>query len=417
MVVTDSLNPVKIESETDSRTSDIKDIRQLELLEKFIEHPDLTELIKSQIRSNIKSTRIVENESYNDKRYKRRKRNTLLANISVQLGLAEQPLNLPFELMIEPTSFCNLKCPLCPTGNGTMSRVAGRMKLEQFTRLIDSTEDEVRRIVFWGFGEPFLHKDATKMIRYASDRKIHVITSTNGTLLNNPALAEEIVDSGLHTLYIALDGLTQETLSKYRIGADIQEILSGVKLIKDIRKNKGVTTPELIMQFVVTKDNEKELELAETFFKSSGFDKWSVKSANVMATTDSPDFDKLAEKYIPTSDKISRFRRTSDGKLRIKGELQNSCNKLFTQTMINWNGDVVPCCWDAQSEHVLGNVFEGDISTIWFGDRYKKFRETVYENREKIKICCDCPTDRTENKLSRRFTTRGQLTSGIFIQG
>jgi radical SAM protein with 4Fe4S-binding SPASM domain len=77
--------------------------------------------------------------------------------------------------------------------------------------------------------------------------------------------------------------------------------------------------------------------------------------------------------------------------------------------MINWNGDVVPCCWDAQSDYVLGNVFESTLEEVWLGEAYKKFRKTVYSNREEFQICRDCPTDRTENKLSRRFTLRRPL--------
>lgn len=392
-------------------STDNKDDNQLALLDKFCDHPSLPEIMQKQIIATIRSTGVNKNDSFQSTRHKRRKRNTLLSDISVELGLVNNPLNLPFELMIEPTNHCNLKCPLCPTGNGTTLRNQGRMKLDNFKKIIDELEDEVRRIVFWGFGEPFLNADSSEMIRYAAEKKIHVITSSNGTFLNKTDLADKIVESGLRSLYIALDGLTQETLSAYRVGADLNDILNGVHLIKELRQKKGVTTPELILQFVVTKENEHELKSAESFFNTSSFDKWSVKKANVMATTDSPDFDKLADKFIPENDKNSRFERNIEGKLRVKGDALNKCHKLFTQSMINWDGDVVPCCWDAQSEHLLGNIFKNSFSSVWYGDKYKKFRKLIYTSRKDIQICCDCPTDRSESKLSRQFTTRRKLNS------
>jgi len=383
-----------------------KDKYQITMLEQLSRNQNLPTTILRDINSLLKTTRIVENEDYQLVRRKRRLRNTFLADVSVLLGLAEKPLGLPYELMIEPTNICNLKCPLCPAGNGTLGRSQGVMKLEQFKGIIDELEDEVRRIVFWGFGEPFINKEAVDMIRYAASKRMFVLTSTNGMLLNDQALAGEIVSSGLQTLYVALDGLTQETLTKYRVGADIRDILMGVQRIRSERDKNGGKLPEIVLQFVVTQDNEHELPLVEEFYKKSGFDKWSIKNANIMATTDTPNFDSLAERYIPKKEQNARFERKEGGKLRIKGEVQNKCRKLFEQVMVNWDGTVVPCCWDPQSEHVLGDLKEERFTDIWFGDKYKNFREKVYKNRQEIQICCDCPTDRTVEKLSRRFTKK-----------
>lgn len=393
----------------DGNNSIEKDEYQLKLLEDISQNPDIPDSMKLKINSLLKNTRIIANEPYTSIRRKRRIRNTVLTQASALLGLAEHPLGLPFELMIEPTNICNLRCPLCPTGNGTSLRKRGNMNLKQFKNIIDQLEDEIRKVIFWGFGEPFIHKQAVDMIKYASDKKMLVLTSTNGTTLNNKTLAREIVNSGLWTLYIALDGLTQETLSKYRVGADINDIQSGVQLLKNERQNRGLTTPELILQFVVTRENEHELELAETFFKESSFDKWSVKHANVMATTDDPMFDDMAERYIPRTGKNSRFQRRADGKLRIKGDVQNKCSKLFEQTMINWDGTVIPCCWDPQSEHIFGNALEDGFTKVWYSENFTKFRKKVYSNRQQIRICRDCPTDRTKSKLTRQFTKRLEI--------
>ncbi len=403
----DNLKHVETEIiESSIKDSNEKDIKQIKMLELLRQNPTLPDLMITSLNSLLKTTRIIKNEPYRSVRQKRRKRNMQLAKASTLLGLAKHPLGLPYELMIEPTNLCNLTCPLCPTGNGTMNRKQGHMKLEHFKNIIDQLEDEVRRVIFWGFGEPFIPKKAVEMIRYASDKKMFVLTSTNGTLLNNPTLAEEIVNSGLQTLYVALDGLSQETLSKYRNGADIKDILAGVRLIKNKRNKMNLSTPELVLQFVITRENEHELDQLEAFFENSAFDKWSVKKANIMATSDTIGFDDLAEKYIPDNEENTRFKRTAKGKLRIRGEVLNRCRILFEQTMINWDGTMIPCCWDAQSEYIFGNVLEEDFQKIWFGENYTNFRKKVYTNRHQIQICRDCPTDRTETKLSRQFTKK-----------
>ena len=54
------------------------------------------------------------------------------------------------------------------------------------------------------------------MIRYASERRIKLISSTNGHLFARGDHADRVVRSGLDTLIVALDGITQETYDKYR---------------------------------------------------------------------------------------------------------------------------------------------------------------------------------------------------------
>ncbi len=395
---------IKIQTfDIEDKQSDTKDKFQIELLKHTAQQLSSQKELSKDIDTLIRTTQVNKNDTYGLIRKKRRKRNMLLTKVSTELCLVDQPLGLPWELMIEPTNLCNLKCPLCPAGNGTMRRKTGKMTFEEFKKIIDQLEDELRRMIFWGFGEPYINKDATKMIKYAVERKINVLSSTNGTFLNNQKLVKEIVDSGLQTLFVAIDGLTQETLNKYRLGADLQNIINGVQLIREMRIKRKKSTPALILQFVVTRKNEHELKMVEAFSKKSGFDTWSIKTANIMATTDTPYFDILAEKFIPEHEQNSRFLRTNNGKLRIKGEILNKCHILFGQTMINWDGDAIPCCWDAHSDHVLGNVFKDGFTKVWFGENYKKFRQTVFKDRQCIQICCDCPIDRTIPLLTRRL--------------
>ena len=49
----------------------------------------------------------------------------------------------PFMMMVEPTNFCNLKCPLCPSGSGEMTRERGSMGLDDFKELIDDANTNV----------------------------------------------------------------------------------------------------------------------------------------------------------------------------------------------------------------------------------------------------------------------------------
>ena len=86
----------------------------------------------------------------------------------------------PLALNVEPTNICNLKCPLCHTGNGRMIRARGRMKLDHFRQLIDEIGDYLWVIMFWNQGEPFINKHLTEMIRMAKAKSVPAVVSTNG---------------------------------------------------------------------------------------------------------------------------------------------------------------------------------------------------------------------------------------------
>ncbi|HEY6907299.1 MAG TPA: hypothetical protein VI230_07495, partial [Ignavibacteriaceae bacterium] len=44
---------------------------------------------------------------------------------------------MPLSYSIEPTNHCNLKCPECPSGVGTLTRPLGLLRPEFFKRIID----------------------------------------------------------------------------------------------------------------------------------------------------------------------------------------------------------------------------------------------------------------------------------------
>jgi organic radical activating enzyme len=99
----------------------------------------------------------------------------------------------PFMMMVEPTNFCNLKCPLCPSGNGEMTRERGNMGIDDFKRLIDDAGDYLVLLMLWNQGEPFINRDLLEMIRYARSKRIPTMTSTNGHYVRTTSCACSLV--------------------------------------------------------------------------------------------------------------------------------------------------------------------------------------------------------------------------------
>ncbi len=119
-----------------------------------------------------------------------------LMQIGAGLGLSllrRKPVawGRPLLAMIEPTSLCNLKCPLCPSGNGSLTRERARLDFDTFKTIIDRLPDSIRMLQLWNQGEPFIVRELPEMIRYAKRRDVYIVTSTNGHYFRKDARRTE----------------------------------------------------------------------------------------------------------------------------------------------------------------------------------------------------------------------------------
>jgi MoaA/NifB/PqqE/SkfB family radical SAM enzyme len=289
----------------------------------------------------------------------------------------------PFMLMVEPTNFCNLKCPLCPSGNGQMTRPRGKMDLRDYQRLIDQVGDRLLLLMLWNQGEPFINPCFTEMVRYARQRRIPTLTSTNGHYLRTPEQARALVASGLDEIIVSLDGVDQETYERYRVGGRIEKVFAGVRLLAQARRDLGRPTPLINLQFIVFRHNEAELQEAERLARQLGADKFLVKTAQVYTREE-------AEVFLPRDEQFRRYDQVQ-GALRVKGQPARGCKVLWYSSMVNWNGQVAPCCFDKDVEFELGQAFAGgDFRQIWRGRAYMDFRRRLLDDRLGIPMCRNC---------------------------
>lgn len=309
-----------------------------------------------------------------------------------KIGIKDILPPLPIWLVIEPCNFCNLKCPVCLTGSGKMNRPSKAMGFEEFKKIVDQVRGYTKKILLFGWGEPFLNKDILKMVKYAVESGIRdVRLSTNCTLLNSKELCEEIVKSGLRRLILSFDGLDQETLSKYRRGANFNNIVEGIKLFTRTKKELGADLPETELQFLVMKHNEHQRKAMREFARKLGVDVYMEKSLN---TYRGSYFQEKAKDFLPKDQSRSRYILEDNKKYKLKGEIPNSCHLVYQSAVINSDGTVIPCCNDLYSDYIMGNVFKEKLKNIWKNKKYQTLRKKIRKNRKGILMCRTCPVDR-----------------------
>ena len=294
----------------------------------------------------------------------------------------EAPRGYPFQLQVEVTSRCNLACPLCPAGAGELDRPAQDMPPELFRALVDDMAPYLLFLVLWEWGEPFIHPSFPDMVRYASDRGIQSITSTNGHFLRDEDYLRDVLTSGLGTLVIALDSLDQERYAAYRVNGDVEGVKEGVKRVAALKRTLG--SPTVInLRMVVSRNNEQEIDAMRQFARESGVDKFTVKTINPCCGSKAADGD-----FLPRNPALRRH--VYDESLRRIRKKHPVCRKLWQRCHVLSNGDVVPCGYDYNAGLKIGNLADTPLSKLWRSPRYAEVRELVSREIETLPLCREC---------------------------
>ncbi len=289
---------------------------------------------------------------------------------------------LPMTISIEPTTACNLRCPECPSGLRIFSRETGNLKEDFFRATIDDLYKDLIYLIFYFQGEPYINPKFLEMVKYASDKGIYTITSTNGHFLNDEN-ARKTIESGLDRMIISVDGTTQEVYENYRKEGKLETVLQGARNVVKWKKELKSSTPHIIFQFLVVKPNEHQIPEIYKLGKEIGVDEVKLKTAQVYNYEQGNDL-------IPTIDKYSRYKQKEDGTYMVKNELLNHCWKLWHACVITWDGLVVPCCFDKDATHKLGDLKQLKFREVWKGDSYQAFRTSLLKGRDQIDICTNC---------------------------
>lgn len=289
---------------------------------------------------------------------------------------------LPVTISIEPTTACNLRCPECPSGLRAFTRETGHLKTDFFRKTIDTLQRDTTCVIFYFQGEPYLNPAFLDMVAYAKKHRQYTMTSTNGHYLNDEN-ARRTVESGLDRIIISIDGATQETYEQYRVGGQLEKVLEGAKRLVNWKKKLGKKHPHIVFQFLVLRPNEHEMDEVRRLARDIGVDELTFKSAQVY------DYEH-GNPLIPTQNQYARYQQRPDGTWAPKHVLSNHCWKLWHACVITWDGLVVPCCFDKDAQHRLGDLKTTSFAQLWQGEAYQNFRKAVLNGRDHVDICTNC---------------------------
>ncbi len=251
-----------------------------------------------------------------------------------------------------------------------------------FKRIIDDAKDHLSWLHIYFQGEPFLNPRFFEMVHYADSNNIFTSTSTNAHYLGEKQV-KQVLESGLKQLIISVDGITQEVYQLYRIGGNLKTVQQGIELLLRTRNESNARFPRIILQMLVTGQNEHEIPAMKKWAIAHQIDEIQLKTTQIYNFGD-------GSQLIPSDLGYSRYVPTPEGKWKLKNTLENKCWRMWQGSVITWDGKLVPCCFDKDAKHVLGDLQSQSISSIWTSQSYQNFRSQLLKDRTSIEICRNC---------------------------
>lgn len=286
-------------------------------------------------------------------------------------GIKVRVLRLPETVIIETSGLCNLNCPMCVTGRSRseLHREEKILSFDNFKKVINDVHDFAVHLCLHYAGEPLLNKDIFRMIEYANKRNILTFISSNCVLLEDPGIRRKLLDSGLYKLHCSVDGATKETYSKYRPGADFEQIKVNIRNL--VKERDGRKTPIIGLQTITTKTTLVEKDQFIAMAKELGVDMAFFTTYYVDQYRRNPSKEELDDLLL--GGPYSRYERIENGRAIVGPADYTSCPWL-DRVFILSSGTVFQCCYDTEGEYTFGNAFERNLQDIWNDTKYKKWR-------------------------------------------
>jgi radical SAM protein with 4Fe4S-binding SPASM domain len=263
----------------------------------------------------------------------------------------------PYRVWVEPTSECNLKCPMCPNKSLDKSQL-GMMNPGLFRKIIDEIAPYVHDMNIHHRGESLLHPDLASMISYATERGIMVKLHTNATLLDEEK-SYQLVQSGLNLISFSFDGLDATTYERCRKGASFQDTMGNIRNFLNVKKKLDSQKPYAILEMMDLSGVDKRYSLRGKKEFVSKFDHLPL--------------DRFVVKKPHNFGGNVRLSPADDPSLRPL----TPCTILWHSLVVLWNGEVVPCPQDFFGEMILGNVREQKLAEIFNTSKLKDLRKNM----------------------------------------
>jgi radical SAM protein with 4Fe4S-binding SPASM domain len=352
----------------------------------------------------------------------------------------EEEVPLPKLLVIESTSRCNLKCPMCPR-TIEMSPSGEYGDLDE--SILPNLEGAIRStasVCLSSMGKPLLNRRLPAISERIKSVNplVQVPITTNGSLLSE-SVAESLIKCGIDSVNVSIDAADPAIYAKIRVGANLAAVKNNISTLNKLKDNHASARPGTSIAYVAGHDNIAEMQgivnmadelnmrnvslaIMDDFTLTRAYrdrlnldDTIVAKGRDSFAAAEAAARQKGINLIFEMPIQFFHFlgiRRSGfevedllfdndlpDSSIERLG-LQKGCQVPWQDSFVAHNGDVHPCC---VSPRVLGNVKEKTFEEIWNGEKYRAFRKNLKS----------CKTNEECRKCRRAIWNRAGLIEAV----
>jgi len=320
----------------------------------------------------------------------------------------------PLQVGLNLTDACNVYCLHC---SRPVSATNDAIYMKRWDKIIDDITNCGVVQVFLTGGEPTLHPDIVEIIQYIKEKRLKIVLSTNGLVLENSLvdiITKSFTDSQDYVQF-SLDDL-YENYEKIRVGSSFEKVK--INLVKLIERGINVRVSS-----VVSEENVNRIFEIYKFCEDNKVS--SIRFRPIFLRTRSHFNVPSEEKVIKEFCKIISHKKETNSSINLVSSpnrliypfsrwLMNNrqdmkllfptgsfvCPATVTSCEISPEGFVYPCSYFDNKNFFAGNVFEEDFSHIWRKGlnwnyiRKKKHISKDCSNCEEFNNCLSgCPAE------------------------
>ena len=340
----------------------------------------------------------------------------------------------PYHVEIYPSDRCNIDCFFCSTAS---LRGDDELPLARIEELVGEMKRAgTRSIRFAGGGEPLFHRKTKDLLRMIGKSRIPIENITTNAVLLGEEMTAILLDGHCDEIIVSLNTADAESYARMMQtpARNFDRVLTNVRHLIAERKRRGSRIPQIVLQFLVWKENyrsipqmyalARELDVDSILFNGLAF----LKREQEMSPEETAEMMRLYEDVV----RVDEFRRIAQidsfeqdlrpavgemaarldrqrhqhGPLRrlahlitrrdlswrekIEHQVKVRRNRrvdresagLDQPCVIGWHslvvrtgGHIAPCCILQGSP--LGNIFKSSLKEVWFGEDYARFRREL----------------------------------------
>ena len=319
---------------------------------------------------------------------------------------APKKSKLDQSILVETTTYCNLKCPMCvrtiQVENGTWR--PRHMKLEEFQKIL-SNLPKLKRMALHCLGEPTLNPAFLDIVEHArNSKKVDTLTFTTNLLGRDPDYYDQLFEKGLSRITVSVDSLDPTIAPHVRTGTDT------AKLERRLREVAKRHPRKVKVNCVLGKENistfHETLEIIDDIAKEAGYvintkiENYDYHGNDIQLLNDEG-VQKLMSSFEAWT---KRFKNLN----LIRGFFTNRkllCDWPWRAQMVTIDGYLTACSHSRdQSSFGSGNLFEKHFHEIVDQGKGKEFLESFKTSSPDFCKKCDRDICRSKAVINDRHT-------------